>query len=190
MPWATALLTVWMVGLYLLDPALDTTAKYFFLSPWMHSGWPHFWNNMAFFIPLGIYAERRVDSLPFLALAALIPYLALHVPPLWGLSGWSQGASGLTKALTAYAIPVLLVGFTVRLEGLSDFEFEWREVAVAVVMLLVVVFLTANAWETVQRFAGFEPSPEGVSVGSHLFGLVLGVMWFGWRVWRHGLDEV
>jgi len=65
-PWATALLTVWMVGLYLSDPALDTGVKYFFLSPWMHSGWTHFWNNMAFFIPLGLYAERRVDSLLFL----------------------------------------------------------------------------------------------------------------------------
>lgn len=189
-PWATALLAVWMVGLYLFDPALDTTAEYFFLSPWMHSGWSHFWNNMAFFIPLGIYAERRVESLPFLVFSVLIPYLALHVPPLWGLGGWSQGASGLTKALTAYAIPVLLVDFSGRLEEFSDFEFEWKEVAVAIVVLLAVVFLTNGAWETVERFAGLEPSPDGVSVGSHLFGLVLGVLWFGWRSWRHGLENL
>ncbi|SIS18968.1 rhomboid family intramembrane serine protease [Natronorubrum thiooxidans] len=188
-PWATALLTVWMVGLYLLDPVPDTTAKYFFLSPWMHSGWSHFWNNMAFFIPLGIYAERRVDSIPFLAFAVLIPYLALHVPPLWGLGGWSQGASGLTKALTSYAIPALLVGFSGQLEDLSDFEFDWQEVAVAVLMLLATVFLTVNGWATVQRFAGLESSPDGVSVGSHFFGLVFGMLWFAWRAMRHGLVD-
>jgi len=119
----------------------------------------------------------------------MIPYLALHVPPLWDLSGWSQGASGLTKALTAYAIPVLLVDFTRQLEGFSDFEFKWGDVVVAVVVLLVVVFLTVNAWETVQRFVGLEPNPDGVSVGSHLFGFVFGMLWFGWRVWRHGLDR-
>jgi membrane associated rhomboid family serine protease len=177
-----------MLGLYLYNPSFNTVGEYYVLSPWMHSGWPHYWNNMAFFLPLGVYSERRVGSLPFLAFAALIPYLALHVPVLWGLSDWSQGASGLTKALTAYAIPVLLVGFTGRLEGLSDFEFEWRELAVAVVVPLVIVFLAADALETVQRFAGLEPSPGGVSVASHLFGLVLGVLWFGWRAWRHGLD--
>lgn len=185
-PWVTVLLTAWMAGLYLFDFTVNTTATYFFLSPWTHSGWPHFWNNMAFFIPLGIYTERRVGSLPFLAFAALIPYLALHVPVLWGLSGWSQGASGLTKALTAYAIPALLVSFVGRLDEFSD--FEWRGVAGAVVVLLVIVFLSVGAWETVQRFVGLEPSPDGVSVESHLFGLAIGMLWFGWRAWRHGLD--
>lgn len=134
-PWATAFLTVWMGGLYLLNPALDTAIKYFSLSPWMHSGWSHFWNNIAFLIPLGIYTERRVGSLPFLAFSVMIPYLALHVPPLWSLGSWSQGASGLTNALTAYALPVLLVGFTERLEEIADSGFEWREVADVVFLL-------------------------------------------------------
>lgn len=189
LPWATALLTVWMIGLYLFDPLLDTGIKYFFLSPWMHSGFNHFWNNMAFFIPLGVYVERRVESWPFLVFAALIPYLALHLPVVWSLGSLSQGASGLTKALTGYTVLALLVDFFGRLDGFADFELDWLEVAVALMVLLVLVFLAMNSLETVQRFAGFEHSPDGVSVASHFFGLVLGILWFGWRGWRHGVFD-
>lgn len=189
LPWATALLTVWMIGLYLLDPFLDTGIKYFFLSPWMHSGFNHFWNNMAFFIPLGVYVERRVESRPFLVFAALIPYLALHLPVVWSIGSLSQGVSGLTKALTGYTVLALLVDFFGKLDGFADFELDWWEVAVALMVLLVLVFLTMNSLETVQRFAGFEPSPDGVSVASHFVGLVLGILWFGWRGWRHGVFD-
>lgn len=188
-PWVTALLAVWIVGLYLFDPLLNTGVKYYVLSPWMHSGFSHFWKNMAFLIPLGVYVERRVGWLPFLVFAALIPYLALHLPVVWSLGGLSQGASGLTKALTGYTVAALLVDFYGRLEGFADFEIEWREVAVALVVLLVIIFLTVNSWVTVQRFAGIKPNPVRVSVASHFFGLVLGLLWFGWRGWRHGVFD-
>ena len=125
----------------------------------------------------------------FLAFAVLIPYLALHLPVVWGFSGLSIGASGLTKALTGYTVVALLVDFVMRVEGFAAVETEWREVVVALVAVLMIVFLTVNSWETIRRFAGVVPSPTGVSVASHFFGLVLGVLWFGWRAWRHGLFD-
>ena len=187
LPWVTAVLTTWMIGLYLFDPTLYTGAEYFFLSPWTHSGFNHFWNNMAFFLPLGVYVERRVGSLPFLVFAALIPYLSLQLPVVWSLGGFSQGASGLTKALTGYALLALLVGFSGRLDGFADPDIEWQKMVLAIAVLLVIAFLALNSWITVQRFAGFEPSPAGVSVASHFFGLIFGVLWFGWRGWRYGV---
>jgi membrane associated rhomboid family serine protease len=188
-PWATALLMVWMVGLYLYDPTLDTFVGYYFLSPWTHGGFEHFWNNMVFLIPLGLYVERRVGSSWFLAFSFLSPYFALHLSVLLGLSGLTEGASGLTKALTGYSIPVLFAEFFHRLDGLRD-GIEWREVAVAVVAFAGLVILLASARLTVLRFVGLESSPRYVSVGSHLLGLVAGLVWFVWRAWRHGLDDV
>lgn len=188
-PWATALLTVWMASLYLLDPTLNGGVEYFFLSPWMHSGWPHYWNNMAFFLPLGLYTEWRTDSVALVVFAALIPYLALHLPVVWGLGGLSQGASGLTKALTSYVVMTLLIGFNNRLKRIIDHDFGWREAAVAVVMLLAIAFLSVDAWVTVQRFFYLAPRPEGMSVASHFFGLIIGLFWFSFRTWQHGLGK-
>lgn len=188
-PWATALLTVIVTAFYLSDPALDTLAAYYYLSPWTHGGLNHFLQNMVFLLPLGVYVERRVGSFWFLAFSLLSPYFALHLSVFLGLSGLTEGASGLTKALTGYAIPVLFAGFVHRLGGLRDFDGEWREAVVAVVTLAALVILLGSARLTVWRFAGLEASPEYVSVGAHLIGLVLGVLWFVWRLWRHGLER-
>lgn len=189
MPWATALLAVWVTALYLYDPPLNTLTGYYFLSPWTHSGLDHYLNNMVFLLPLGVYVEHRVGSFWFLAFSLLTPYFAIHVPVLVGLGGLSEGASGLTKALTGYAIPILIVEFVHRLSDLRDFGSEWKMVAVAVVVLIALVVLIASARLTVWRFVGLEASPEHISVGSHLIGLIIGVLWFAWRAWRHGLDE-
>lgn len=188
-PWATAFLTVWMAGLYLLDPMIDGGVEYFLLSPWMHSTWPHFWNNLAFFLPFGVYTEWRTNSVAFVVFAALIPYLALHLPVVWGLGELSQGASGLTKALTSYLVMTLLIGFKNRLERIIDHNFGWRETAVAVLMLLAIAFLGLDACVTVQRFFYLAPRPKGMSVASHFIGLILGVLWFSYRTWQHGLDK-
>lgn len=188
-PWATAILTVIVTALYLYDPALDTLIAYYFLSPWTHGGLEHFWNNMVFLIPLGIYVERRVGSPWFLAFSLLCPYFALHLSVLLGISGLTEGASGLTKALTGYAIPVLFAGFVHRLAGLKDFDGKWREVVVAVVTLVALVILLWSARLTVLRFVGRESVPGYVSVGAHLLGLVAGLVWFGWRASRHGFAD-
>lgn len=186
-PWATAILTVIATALYLYDPALDTLIAYYFLSPWTHGGLEHFWNNMVFLIPLGIYVERRVDSSWFLAFSLLCPYFALHFSVLLGISGLTEGASGLTKALTGYAIPVLFAGFVHRLDGLRDFDGKWRGMVVTVVTLVALVILLWSARLTVLRFVGRESVPGYVSVGAHLLGLVTGLVWFGWRASRYGL---
>lgn len=190
-PWVTIILSVSMAVLFLIDPKMDTGPKYFILSPWMHSDFNHFWNNLALFLPLGIFVERRVGSLAYLSFAVLTPYLALHLPVIWNVGELSQGGSGLTKALTGYSIPVLLIMFSERLPPVSTSKLKGRDVGIALLMFLVIVFLTANSWVTIQRFVGFEAKPDGVSVASHFFGLVLGVLWFGWRSMRHDeLDEL
>jgi len=183
-PWATFVLAAFMVVVHVADPAL-TSLTYTAFAPWMHAGFGHIAENLIVFVVLGVGVERRVGSIPFAAFAVLIPYLALYLPVAFDYGGLSRGASGLTMALTGYAVFVLLVVLAERLDG---FKVEWREVAVILGAFLAVLYLTVDSWVTVQRFFGFEPRPEGVSVSSHMTGLVLGVMWFGWRAWRHGLD--
>lgn len=56
----------------------------------------------------------------YLFAAVMIPYLALYLPVVLGYGGLSRGASGLTMALTGYAIPVLLVVLAKRVDS---FEF-------------------------------------------------------------------
>jgi membrane associated rhomboid family serine protease len=185
-PWATAVLTVIVTALYLYDPALDTLIAYYFLSPWTHGGLGHFWNNMVFLIPLGIYVERRIGSPWFLSFSLLSPYFTLRFSVLLGISGLTEGTSELTKALTGYAIPVLFAGFVHRLDGLRDFDGKWREVVIAVVTLVALVILLRSALLTVLRFAGRESVPGYVSVGAHLLGLVAGLVWFGWRASHQG----
>lgn len=180
----TSALTVWMVVLYLISPELSSGFIYFVLAPWMHAGIGHISNNLAIFVILGVWVEHRVGWWEYLGFAVLLPYLALHVPSVWNFGNYAVGASALTMALTGYAIPVLLVGLVERVE---DFEYELREVVVWLVMLLAVLYLSSDAWVTVQRFLGWEPRPERVAVGAHLAGLVLGFLWMGYRALRHSV---
>lgn len=184
-PWITFALTLWMAVLHLASPAL-TPLSYTVLAPWLHAGFNHIWQNLLVFILLGGWVEKRVDWMGYLFFAVMIPYLALYLPVVFDYGGLSRGASGLTTALTGYTIPVL---FIVLVGLLESFEFDSMEMAVLLIVLLVLAFLIADAGETVQRFAGLEPKPDGVAVSAHMTGLFLGGLWFGWRAFRHELAD-
>jgi len=184
-PWVTGTLMLGMSAIYLVSPAI-TPLSYTILAPWMHAGFNHIWQNMLLFVPLGAWAERRVGWIPFLLFVVMIPYLALYLPIVFEYGGLSRGASGLTMALTGYWVPVLLILLIRRIES---FEFDAKKVPVGFGILLILAYLTTDAWVTVQRFAGLEPRPGEVAVSAHATGLVLGVLWFGWRALRHGLDD-
>ncbi|AWB28446.1 rhomboid family intramembrane serine protease [Halococcoides cellulosivorans] len=184
-PWVTFALATGMVVVYFVSPAI-TPLNYTLLAPWMHAGFGHIWQNLLVFVVLGAWVEHRVGWLPFLFFVVMIPYLALHLPVVLEYGELSRGASGLTMALTGYVFPVLLVDLAKRIES---FECDAKEVAVGLGILLVLVYLSVDSWMTVQRFVGLEPRPGGVSVSSHMTGLVLGVLWFGWRSVRQGLVD-
>jgi len=184
-PWVTFALAAGMVVVYLVSPAI-TPLSYTLLAPWMHAGFGHIWQNLLVFLILGAWVERRVDWLTYLFFAVMISYLALYLPVVFKYGELSRGASGLTMALTGYVVPVLLVGLAERIES---FELDAKDVAMGLGVLLVLTFLSVDSWVTVQRFVGLEARPDGVSVSSHMTGLVLGVLWFGWRVVRHGLVD-
>lgn len=184
-PWITFVLTLGMVALYLVSPAI-TPLSYTVLAPWMHASFNHLWQNLLVFVLVGTWVERRVGWVTFLFFAVMIPYLALYLPVSFKYGGLSRGASGLTMALTGYVVPVLLVVLAGRI---NSFEYDTREVAVGLGILIVLVYLISDSWVTVQRFVGLEPRPDGVAVSAHATGLVLGVLWFGWRAWRHGLPD-
>ena len=179
----TPVLVVVMVVVYLIDPPI-TPVTYTVLAPWMHADWIHISQNLLVFAILGILIEHRMSWLNYLFAVMMIPYLALYLPVVLGYGGLSRGASGLTMALTGYAIPVLLVTLAKRVDS---FEFEPQQVAGWMGILLFMAYLALDSWLTVQRFIGLAPRPEGVSVSSHFTGLALGALWFGWRAWRHGL---
>ncbi|MFC7238889.1 rhomboid family intramembrane serine protease [Saliphagus sp. GCM10025317] len=182
-PWITFALTLGMVVIYFVSPAI-TPLSYTVLAPWMHASFNHLWQNLLVFVLVGTWVERRVGWVTFLFFAVMIPYLALYLPVVLKYGELSRGASGLTMALTGYIVPVLLV---LLVGHIDSFEFDAREVAVGLGILLILVYLTADSWVTVQRFVGLEPRPDGVAVSAHTTGLVLGVLWFGWRAWRHEL---
>lgn len=184
-PWVTIVLTLGMGVTYLISPPI-TPLSYTVLAPWMHAGFNHILQNLIVFVLLGAWVERRVGSVRFLFFAVMIPYLALYLPVVFEYGEWSKGASGLTNALAGYTVPVL---FVVLAGFIESFEFETREVASGIGMLVVLVYLIVDGLLTVQRFAGLEPPPEGVAVAAHVTGLVLGVLWFGWRAWRHGMAD-
>lgn len=177
----TPALAVGMATVYVADPTI-TPLSYTALAPWMHAGWSHLWQNLLFFLLLGIWIERRVGWLTFGVFAALIPYLALYLPVAFEYGGLSRGASGLTMALTGYAVPALLATLAERIDS---FEFDAWEVALGLGTLLVFIYLTFDAWVTVKRFFYLAKRPDGVLVSAHFTGLVLGVLWFAWRGWRH-----
>lgn len=184
-PWATCTLMLGMGTIYLTSPAI-TPLSYTILAPWMHAGFNHLWQNLLMFVLLGAWAERRVGWITFLLFAVMISYLALYLPVVFEYGGLSRGASGLTMALTGYWLPVLLIVLIRRIES---FEFDAREFLAGLGILVVLAYLTTDAWVAVQRFVGLEPRPDGVAVSAHATGLALGLLWFSWRALRHGLDE-
>ena len=185
LPWVTFVLSVSMITVYVVNPAL-TPLTYTVFAPWMHGGFSHILQNLLVFVVLGVVIEQRVVSVVYGTFVVLISYLALYLPVVFNYGGLSRGASGLTMALTGYLIPVLLVMLSDRF---SSREIDVTEIGVGVMLLFAAVYLTADSWVTVQRFVGLKAQPEGVSVASHMTGLLLGVLWFICRSWRHGLTK-
>jgi membrane associated rhomboid family serine protease len=173
-----------MVVIYLASPEI-TPATYTLLAPWMHAGFRHISQNLLVFVPRSTWIEHRVGWRTYLFFAVMIPYLVLYIPVVAGYGGLSRGASGLTMTLTGFAIPILLVGLADRANSFD--RFNWRASIIWLVIFLMAAYLTMDAWLTVERFIGLEPRPDGVSVSSHATGLLLGILWFAWRAWRHGL---
>ncbi|MFC7228362.1 rhomboid family intramembrane serine protease [Salinirubellus salinus] len=184
-PGVTFALAVGMGAIHMASPAI-TPLSYTALAPWMHAGVDHLLNNLLVFTLLGAWVERRLGWAKFLFVSMVMAYLALYLPIVFGYGELSRGASGLTMALTGYAILALLVTFTEQLETL---DVGTGEGLFSFGILLVLVYLTVDAWQTVQRFVGVEPRPDGVAVSAHLTGLVLGMVWFGWRMVRYGLTD-
>jgi membrane associated rhomboid family serine protease len=182
-PWVTLTVALGIGSIYLVSPSI-TPLSYTVFAPWMHAGVNHMGQNLLMFVLLGAWIEQRVCRETFLVFAVLVPYLALYLPVAFGYGGLSRGASGLTMALTGYVVPALFVALDGRINSVGV-----RELAVDVGILLALVYLLADAWLTVQRFVGLEPRPDGMAVSAHATGLVLGVLWFGWRALRHGLAD-
>jgi membrane associated rhomboid family serine protease len=185
-PWITLTLTLWMGAVYLVSPSI-TPLSYTVLAPWLHSGFDHLWQNLFVFVLIGSWCEMRLGRATFFSFVVVSAYLALYLPIAFEYGQPSRGASGLTKALVGYTIPVLFVVLSRQIES---FDFDTRDIAIGIGVLLGLVYLIADSWMTVQRVVGLGPRPAGVAVSAHATGLGLGLFWFGWRLWRHGLADV
>lgn len=179
----TYAIAVGMAVVYAVDPVIDSVS-YLVLAPWMHGGFGHLWQNLAVYLILGVWVEKRVGSWTYLKFVSLVPYMALYVPVALDIGGLSQGASGLTKALGGYVGLAVFVGLFRRLESI---EVDWRWVLVAGLYFVVLVLLGRYAMVTVERFFYLSPRPEGVAISAHFTGLVLGWLWFGYRGLRYGV---
>lgn len=185
-PWITPTLALGMGAIHLVSPVI-TPVSYTILAPWLHAGFDHLWQNLFVFVLLGTWVEWRVGWVTFLVAALLIPYLALYLPAVFNYGGLATGASGLTKALAGYALPA---GLVILVERIESGGVAARDVVIGIGLLLFLTYLTVDAWVTVRQFLGLVSGPTGTAVSAHVTGLGLGMVWFGWRAWRHELDGV
>jgi membrane associated rhomboid family serine protease len=180
---ATAVLAVWIVVIWLIDPALEGLS-YYVLAPWAHDGWSHLDQNLVILVIFGGLVERWVEWWEFSAVSIGTAYLSLFGPVTLGFGGWSQGASGTTNVYIGF------VGIVVASRFLRRFAdaVSLRDWAVVMIYFLGVVIFIGKLMVTGARFIGAAAPPEGTAVGAHALGLVFGMLWFATK--RHILDSL
>lgn len=149
---------------------------YLLLNPWIHSFHRHLVENLAMFVLLAGWVERRVNS-AHLAVAIIVAgYSTNLVPPVIGFGGLGVGASGITNALWAYFTGTQLVRFSSELNSNSPgFRTAIPYLAFFGIGLVFVL-------QTLAEFLGYIPVTQNTATGAHLFGVCLG---FGWVALRY-----
>lgn len=149
---------------------------YLILNPWIHSFHQHLVENLAIFVLLSGWAERRVNS-AYLAVAIIVAgYSTNLVPAVVGFGGRGVGASGITNALWAYFTGTQLACFSSAMNDNSpDFRTAILHLAFFGVGLVFVL-------QTLAEFLGYIPVTRNTATGAHLLGVCLG---FGWLALRY-----
>jgi membrane associated rhomboid family serine protease len=141
---------------------------YFLIAPWLHGGTGHIIENIPVLIVFGSWMENRVERRRYTIFTLAAAYGSLYFPPLFQYGGFSKGASGLTKALIAYA-SVCLVVYTAK-------EVNKGEFSIRVVASVVALFFTIpSIMRTTMRFFHLMPRPEGIAIGAHFTGILFGL---------------
>lgn len=169
----TAVLTVWIVIIWLIDPKLEGLS-YYVLAPWAHDGWSHIDQNLVMLVIFGGLVEWWVERWEFRVVSIGTAYFTLFGAVTLGLSGWSQGASGMTNVYVAF------VGMVIASEFLHRFSdaVSLRDWVVVLGYFFGMMLFAGKAVVTGARLVGAVAPPENTTVGAHALGLVFGVLWF------------
>lgn len=149
---------------------------YLILNPWIHSFHRHLVENLAMFVLLAGWVERRVNS-SYLAVVIIVTgYSTNLIPAVVGFGGWGVGASGITNALWAYFTGTQLAYFSSELnDNAPDFRTAISHLAFLGIGLVFVL-------QTLAEFLGYVPATQNTATGAHLVGICLG---FGWLALRY-----
>jgi hypothetical protein len=148
---------------------------YLIFNPWIHSFHRHLVENLAMFVLLASWAERRVNS-SHLAVAIIVTgYSTNLVPPVVGFGGPGVGASGITNALWAYFTGTQLARFSSAVnDNPPNFRTAISHLAYFGIGLVFVL-------QSFAEFLGYVPVTQNTATGAHLLGVCLG---FGWLTLR------
>lgn len=178
----TLIFTVYFGQLYLVGSTASSAAftvipnlpsgVYVAMAPWLHSSHSHILWNALFFAMLGYWAERWVGSPQFIIGAAAAGYLTNLVPSMIGFGGLGVGASGLTNALWGlFTFTQITLFYYVTQEDDVDYRMVVYRLSLFTVGLLFIL-------KSVGEFLGYLTPIEDSASGAHLFGVVLGGVWF------------
>lgn len=141
------------------------------LSPWLHSYHLHLVENMVVFALLGLWAERRIDSLQFGLFVVVTGYITNLVPPLFG-GGFGVGASGITNVLWTFFTATQLSALQYEMQQES---LELQRAGIHLIFSFIGLIFVLRS---IAEFGEFVSPPAGTATGSHLLGVVLGFGWF------------
>ena len=146
------------------------------LTPFLHASHAHLVGNVAALLVAGTLVERRVGARALVAFVWVTGTLANLLPSLLGASDPGVGLSGATFGLSAYVgVAYLRVGME-RVGTAESLRGHVRVVATLVAGALGLFYTTV----AVAQFLGVVPSGPGVSVASHVVGVVAGVGFCAW----------
>lgn len=172
--------------LFVSDIGKDGINGYLIL-PFLHGSWIHLTDNLFFLLVLGSWVEFRIGSVKFLKRIIPIAYISLYAPLFLRYGELAWGLSGLTKALTAYAIPVLFIRLNYHFDNL---EFGFYRIATLLIHFTLVVYLFASVTLTAKRLMGLSPIPSGLALSVHVTGICLGIIWFCWRLRNYAAYDI
>jgi membrane associated rhomboid family serine protease len=145
---------------------------FFAFAPVAHSTHIHIASNLFFLLIGGVITERILGTKWFLMFLYASGVLSCFLPPYSGLGGPGIGISGGNLALWTFFGLYYFVEYQLAVPRFGVFERR------QLIHLGIAALGTGIALRGIMQFLGLMSTPSGVAKGSHLLGVLLGVLGF------------